>query len=74
MFEFIGLVLAVIWLLGIIWAITVAIENKNVKFENKAFRVMNRRYSEVVNMTLKREQEIMKELEDLKNEKNRESN
>lgn len=74
MFEFIGLVLAVVWLLGIIWAITVAIENKNVKFENKAFRVMNRRYSEVVNMTLKHEREIMKELEDLKNEKNRESN
>lgn len=74
MFEFIGLVLAVVWLLGIIWAITVAIENKNVKFENKAFRVMNRRYSEVVNMTLKHEREMMKELEDLKNEKIRESN
>lgn len=74
MFEFIGLVLAVVWLVGIIWAISVAIENKNVKFENKAFRVMNRRYSEVVNMTLKHEREIMKELEDLKNEKNRESN
>lgn len=74
MFEFIGLVLAIVWLLGIIWAISVAIENKNVKFENKAFRVMNRRYSEVVNMTLKHEREIMKELEDLKNEKNRESN
>ena len=74
MFEFIGLAFAVVWLLGIIWAITVAIENKNVKFENKAFRVMNRRYSEVVNMTLKHEREIMKELEDLRNEKNRESN
>ena len=74
MFEFIGLALAVVWLVGIIWAITVAIENKNVKFENKAFRVMNRRYSEVVNMTLKHEREIMKELEDLRNEKNRESN
>lgn len=74
MFEFIGLALAVVWLVGIIWAISVAIENKNVKFENKAFRVMNRRYSEVVNMTLKHEREIMKELEDLKNEKNRESN
>lgn len=73
MFEFIGLALAVVWLVGIIWAISVAIENKNVKFENKAFRVMNRRYSEVVNMTLKHEREIMKELEDLKNEKNRES-
>lgn len=69
MFEFIGLALAVVWLLGIIWAITVAIENKNVKFENKVFRVMNRRYSEVVNMTLKHEREIMKELEDLRNEK-----
>ena len=74
MFEFIGLALAVVWLAGIIWAISVAIENKNVKFENKAFRVMNRRYSEVVNMTLKHKREIMKELEDLKNEKNRESN
>ena len=74
MFEFIGLALAVVWLVGIIWAISVAIENKNVKFENKVFRVMNRRYSEVVNMTLKHEREIMKELEDLKNEKNRESN
>lgn len=74
MFEFIGLVLAVVWLLGIIWAISVAIENKNVKFKNKAFRVMNSRYSEVVNMTLKHEREMMKELEDLKNEKNRESN
>ena len=74
MFEFIGLALAIVWLVGIIWAISVAIENKNVKFENKAFRVMNRRYSEVVNMTLKHEREIMKELEDLKNEKNRESN
>lgn len=74
MFEFIGLVLAVVWLAGIIWVISVAIENKNVKFENKAFRVMNRRYSEVVNMTLKHEREIMKELEDLRNEKNRESN
>ena len=74
MFEFIGLALAVVWLAGIIWAISVAIENKNVKFENNAFRVMNRRYSEVVNMTLKHEREIMKELEDLKNEKNRESN
>lgn len=74
MFEFIGLALAVVWLVGIIWAISVAIENKNVKFENKAFRVMNRRYSEVVNMTLKHEREIMKELEDLKNEKNREGN
>lgn len=74
MFEFIGLALAVVWLVGIIWAISVAIENKNVKFENKAFRVMNRRYSEVVNMTLKHEREIMKELEDLRNEKNRESN
>lgn len=74
MFESIGLVLAVVWLLGIIWAISVAIENKNVKFENKAFRVMNSRYSEFVIRTLKHEQEIMKELEDLKNEKNRESN
>lgn len=74
MFEFIGLALAIVWLVGIIWAISVAIENKNVKFENKAFRVMNRRYSEVVNMTLKHEREIMKELEDLRNEKNRESN
>ena len=74
MFEFIGLALAVVWLAGIIWAISVAIENKNVKFENKAFRVMNRRYSEVVNMTLKHEREIMKEIEEQKNEKNRESN
>lgn len=74
MFELVGIMFAVVWLLGIIWAITVAIENRNVKFENKAFRVMNRRYSEVVNMTLKHEREIMKELEDLKNEKNRESN
>lgn len=74
MFELVGIMFAVVWLAGIIWAITVAIENKNVKFENKAFRVMNRRYSEVVNMTLKHEREIMKELENLKNEKNRESN
>lgn len=74
MFELVGIMFAVVWLLGIIWTITVAIENRNVKFENKAFRVMNRRYSEVVNMTLKHEREIMKELEDLRNEKNRESN
>lgn len=74
MFELVGIMFAVIWLIGIIWAISVAIENKNVKFENKAFRVMNSRYSEFVIRTLKHEQEIMKELEDLKNEKNRESN
>ena len=73
MFELLGILFAIVWLVGIVWAISVAIENKNVKFENKAFRVMNRRYSEVVNMTLKHEREIMKELEDLKNEKNREN-
>lgn len=74
MFEFIGFALAVVWLAGIIWAISVAIENKNIKFENKAFRVMNRRYSEVMNMTLKHEREMMEELESFKNEKNREGN
>ena len=74
MFEFIGLVLAVVWLLGIIWAIWVAIRIKSIKSENKAICKMMRRYSEVMNMTLKHEREIMKELEDLKNEKNRESN
>lgn len=73
MFELLGILFAIVWLVGIVWAITVAIENKNVKFENKAFRVMNRRYSEVVNMTLKHEREMMQELEDLKNEKNREN-
>lgn len=73
MFELVGIMFAVVWLLGIIWAITVAIENKNVKFENRVICQMNRRYSEVVNMTLKHEREIMKELEDLKNEKNREN-
>lgn len=35
---------------------------------------MNRRYIEVVNMTLKHEREMMEELESFKNEKNRESN
>lgn len=74
MFELLGILFAIVWLVGIVWAITVAIENKNVKFENKVICQMNRRYSEVVNMTLKHEREIMKELEDLKNEKNRESN
>ncbi len=74
MFELVGIMFAVVWLAGIIWAITVAIENKNVKFENKAFRVMNRRYSEVMIMTLKHEREMMEELENFKNEKNRESN
>lgn len=74
MFEFIGLVLAVVWLLGIIWAIWVAIRIKSIKSENKAICKMMSRYSEVMNMTLKHEREIMKELEDLKNEKNRESN
>lgn len=74
MFELVGIMFAVVWLLGIIWAISVAIESKNVKFENKVICQMNRRYSEVVNMTLKHEREIMKELEDLENEKNRESN
>ena len=73
MFELVGIMFAIVWLVGIVWAITVAIENKNVKFENKVICQMNRRYSEVVNMTLKHEREIMKELEDLKNEKNRES-
>lgn len=74
MFELVGIMFAVVWLLGIIWTITVAIENRNVKFENKAFRKMNRRYSEVVNMTLKHEREMMEELENFKNEKSRESN
>ena len=74
MFELVGIMFAVVWLLGVIWAISVAIENKNVKFENKVICQMNRRYSEVVNMTLKHEREMMQELEDLKNEKNRESN
>lgn len=74
MFEFIGLVLAVVWLLGIIWSIWVAIRINSIKSENKAICKMMSRYSEVVNMTLKHEREIMKELEDLKNEKNRESN
>lgn len=73
MFELLGILFAIVWLVGIVWAITVAIENKNVKFENKVICQMNRRYSEVVNMTLKYEREIMKELEDLKNEKNREN-
>lgn len=73
MFDLIGMLFAIVWLVGIIWAISVAIENKNVKFENKVIRKMNRRYSEVVNMTLKHEREMMKELEDLKNEKNREN-
>lgn len=73
MFELIGILFAIAWLAGIVWAISVAIENKNVKFENRVIRKMNRRYSEVVNMTLKHEREMMKELEDLKNEKNREN-
>ena len=73
MFELLVILFAIVWLVGIVWAITVAIENKNVKFENKVICQMNRRYSEVVNMTLKYEREIMKELEDLKNEKNREN-
>lgn len=73
MFEVIGMLFAIVWLVGIVWAISVAIENKNVKFENKVIRKMNRRYSEVVNMTLKHEREMMQELEDLKNEKNREN-
>lgn len=73
MFELVGIMFAIAWLVGIIWAISVAIENKNVKFENRVIRKMNRRYSEVVNMTLKHEREMMQELEDLKNEKNREN-
>lgn len=52
MFELLGILFAIVWLVGIVWAITVAIENKNVKFENKVICQMNRRYSEVVNMTL----------------------
>lgn len=73
MFELVGIMFAIVWLVGIIWAISVAIENKNVKFENKVICKMNRRYSEVVNITLKHEREMMQELEDLKNEKNREN-